>query len=51
MQERYRIYIDLPVDRCSVVAILAKNGYTVREGKEKVGNKNRWFVEYWREAV
>ena len=29
--------------------ILAMNGYTVRHGKEKDGNKTVCFGEYWRE--
>lgn len=48
---RYRIYIATPSDRSAIVQILARNGYTVREGKEKEGSKCKWFVEYWRETA
>lgn len=36
-------------DRDVLVAILARNGYTVRQGKEKRGKTNAYtyFVEYW----
>jgi hypothetical protein len=47
--ERKRIYIDKEADRDDMVVILARNGYTVRQGKEKGGNKVIKFVEYWRE--
>ena len=37
-------------DRDALVGILARNGYTVRIGREKRGNKNVYiyFVEYWK---
>ena len=44
-----RIYITAPADRDAMVTILARNGYTVRQGREKVGKAYKWFVEYWRE--
>lgn len=44
-----RIYITAPADRDAVVTILARNGYTVRQGKEKIGKSYKWFVEYWKE--
>lgn len=36
-------------DRDILVAILARNGYTVRQGREKRGKTNTYtyFVEYW----
>jgi hypothetical protein len=43
---RHKLYILNPGDRDAVVAILARNGYTVRQGKEKRGNKSVSFVEY-----
>lgn len=43
-----KVYIVKPDDRESVIVILARNGYTVRQGKEK-GNAGKmvYFVEYW----
>ena len=32
-----RIYITAPSDRDAIVTILARNGYTVRQGREKNG--------------
>lgn len=45
-----KLYIDRPEDRDAVVMILAKNGYTVRQGKEKdkTGKRNVAFVECWK---
>lgn len=43
-----KIYIDLAPDRDAVVTILAKNGYTVRQGREKQGSKYIRYVEYWK---
>lgn len=45
-----KIYIDRPEDRDTTVTILSRNGYTVRQGKEKAAQGNKWihFVEYWR---
>ena len=48
MEEAKRLYVDKPADRDDVVVILCRNGYSVRQGKEKQGNKSVWFVEYWR---
>ena len=47
---KYRVYILSPADRDAVVQILARNGYTVRQGKEKQGNRSVSFVEYWMEG-
>ena len=44
-----RIYITAPADRDVMVTILARNGYTVRQGREKCGKSSyKWFVEYWK---
>lgn len=50
VMEAIRIYISQPADRDAVVAILARNGYTVRQGRVKDGKAYRYFVEYWRDA-
>lgn len=47
---KHRLYISKPDDRESVVVILARNGYTVREGKERSAGKTFSFVEYWKEG-
>ena len=48
-----RIKIDCasPADRDLLVATLARNGYTVRQGREKRGKGNAYthFIEYWKE--
>ena len=44
-----RIYIAAAGDRDAVVAVLARNGYTVRQGREKSGKSYKWFVEYYKE--
>ena len=38
-------------DRDTLVVILARNGYTVRQVKKKVGtsNRNTFYVEFWKE--
>ena len=43
-----RIYVTAPADRDAMVTILARNGYTVRQGREreKSGKAYKWFVEY-----
>jgi len=48
---RQRLYITSPADRDAVVTILARNGYSVRQGKEKQGNKSVSFIEYWKEGA
>ena len=45
-----KIYIASPQDRDAVVTILARNGYTVRQGKEKRGKTYDKFVEFWKEV-
>lgn len=49
MNAKTRIYISKPDDREAVIVILARNGYTVRQGKEKDRNTNKYvcYVEYW----
>lgn len=44
-----KIYIAAPGDRDAVVAVLARNGYTVRQGRERSGKAYKYFVEYFRE--
>lgn len=46
---RTRIYITNPADRDAVIVVLARNGYAVRQGREKRGNKSVSYVEYWEE--
>lgn len=48
---RYRVYIASPAERDAVVSILAHNGYTVRQGKEKQGSRSVSFVEFWKEGA
>lgn len=45
-----RLEIEKADDRDAVVQILARNGYTVRQVKEKVGKNTRYnyYVEFWR---
>ena len=43
-------YIGLPQDRDAVVTVLARNGYTVRQGKEKKGKTYEKYVEFWKEG-
>lgn len=44
-----RLFIALPQDRDDVVTILARNGYTVRQGKVKKGKTYEKYVEFWKE--
>ncbi len=44
-----RVYIGLPQDRDAVVTVLARNGYTVRQGKERKGKVYEKYVEFWKE--
>lgn len=52
MNDRQRIYCTRADEREALVTILARNGYTVRIGKEKPAGKSQpvFFVEYWREG-
>lgn len=45
-----KIYIGLSQDRDAVVTVLARNGYTVRQGKEKKGKTYEKYVEFWKEG-
>ena len=45
-----KIYISLPQDRDAVVMVLARNGYTVRQGKEKKGKVYEKYVEFWKDG-
>lgn len=44
-----KLYITKSSDRETIITILAMNGYTVRQGKEKDGNRTVYFIEYWKE--
>lgn len=45
-----KLYIAKPEDREAVIVILARNGYTVRQGKERAEGKTFSFVEYRKEG-
>lgn len=47
---KYRIFIERADDRDTTVAILTRNGYTVRQGREEQNNKYVHYVEYWKEG-
>ena len=47
---RTRLYISSPADRDTVLMILGRNDYTVRQGREKQGNRTLSYVEYWKEG-
>ena len=44
-----RAKISKPEDRDLVAAILVKEGYTVRQTREKIGKDTKWtyYVEFW----
>ncbi len=52
MNDRVRIDCIAATDRDALVAILARNGYTVRQCKEKRGKSNNYthYVEFWKEG-
>lgn len=52
MNEHYLIECAKPADREALAMILAKNGYTVREHREKKGKSSAYtyYIEYWRGA-
>ena len=52
MDERRKIDCTSAADRDTLVMILARNGYTVRQAKEKRGTSKSYtyFVEYWKEG-
>lgn len=48
-----RIECEKPDDRDQLVVILARNGYTVRQIREKLNPKASrytYYVEYWKEG-
>ena len=51
--EKVKVYVSLPQDLDAMVTILARNGYTVRQGREKKGNTRTYekYVEFWKENV
>lgn len=46
---KYKINVSKTSDRETLITILAMNGYTVRQGKIKNGNRTVYFIEYWEE--
>lgn len=46
-----RIYISVPADRDAVAMALFRNGYNVRQSRERSGKTYKWFVEYWRDDI
>lgn len=52
MNDRIKIDCAKEADRDTLVAILARNGYTVRQGREKRGKSSSYthYVEYWKEG-
>lgn len=44
----FKVYIDNQHDRDAVALALIHNSYTVKQGREKQGNKYVWFVQYER---
>ncbi len=52
MPEHQKIFIETKQDREAVILVLARNGYTVRQGRTKTGKSNNYtyYVEYWKEG-
>lgn len=52
MDDRKKIDCAAAADRDTLVMILARNGYTARQGKEKRGTSKSYtyFVECWKEG-
>lgn len=50
--DRLKIDCAREADRDALVTILARNSYTVRQGRKKRGKGNAYtyFVEYWKEG-
>lgn len=50
MTDPVRVVVDNKDDRDTMVVILARNGYTVRQVKEKAtgSTKNTTYVEFWK---
>lgn len=53
MKNAAKLYISRSEDRDATIQILARNGYTVRIGRERIGKQNKynWFVEYGKEET
>lgn len=53
MPEHQKIVIEAKQDREAVILVLARNGYTVRQGRTKTGKSNNYtyYVEYWKEGA
>lgn len=51
--DKVKIYVSLPQDRDAMVTVLARNGYTVRQGREKKGKTKTYekYVEFWQDNV
>lgn len=52
MAETVKVEIEKADDRDAMLMILGRNGYTVRQSREKVGKSSRYthYVEFWREG-
>lgn len=52
MSEKSRVDCYSAADREALAVILVKNGYTVRQGREKRGKSSMytWFIEFWRDG-
>lgn len=48
-----RVEIEKADDRDTMLMILGRNGYTVRQAREKVGKNSRYtyYVEFWKGAA
>ena len=51
-QERRKLDCAKEADLDALTMILARNGYSVRQGREKRGKSSNYcyYVEYWREG-
>ena len=49
--ERTKVECEKAEDRDALVTIFARNGYTVRQAREKKGPNTRYtyYVEFWKE--
>lgn len=52
MNDHFLIECEKPVDRETLAVILVKNGYTVRQHREKKGKSSvyTYYIEYWKGA-
>lgn len=50
MAEAVRVEIEKAEDRDALLMMLGRNGYTVRQIREKVGKNTRYtyYVEFWK---